>query len=171
MKIISRLKIKTSGSRFNPFTFNPMTSELQAKFRKWAGLNVRWKSRVKTKLFHCSPRGTVAAGVWRGDGTTNEGGRVACVWKFSPPVAEQFPWKRSYGHGFRQINTAYTAVRARASGNERRTGNNMFPGEDFADNVCRKRVSPDKRGALVAVATAKTNFRPRVAAGRVWCRR
>lgn len=31
---------------------------------------------------------------------------AAGAWKFSPPVAKQFPWKRSYGHGFRRINTA-----------------------------------------------------------------
>lgn len=42
-----------------------------------------------------------------GDGAARAMVRWAAgAWKFSPPVAKQFPWKRSYGHGFRRINTA-----------------------------------------------------------------
>lgn len=41
---------------------------------------------------------------------------AAGAWKFSPPVAKQFPWKRSYGHGFRRINTARVGNNARPLG-------------------------------------------------------
>ena len=51
-------------------------------------------------------------GGWRELGGETRLCRPACAWKFSPPVAKQFPWKRSYGHGFRQINTACTRSRA-----------------------------------------------------------
>jgi hypothetical protein len=59
------------------------------------------------------------------------GGRrwAAGAWKFSPPVAKQFPWKRSYGHGFRRINTA-------------RAGNNIR--ERSSDNSLEKCVSPNR---------------------------
>lgn len=45
--------------------------------------------------------------------------RLACAWKFSPPVAKQFPWKRSYGHGFRRINTA--CMRSRSTTGRQRS--------------------------------------------------
>lgn len=35
------------------------------------------------------------------------------VRKFSPPVAKQFPWKRNYGHSFRQINRRFARVHLR----------------------------------------------------------
>lgn len=73
--------------------------------------------------------------------TTNEAGRLACAWKFSPPVAKQFSWKRSYGHCFRQINTA----RARAS--TRRLPLRQCPSNDKETPVAIvcERISKDAR--------------------------
>lgn len=62
---------------------------------------------------------------------------AAGAWKFSPPVAKQFPWKRSYGHGFRRINTACV-------------GNNRARASSSNNSLDEKCVSPNKNGEKTA---------------------
>jgi len=79
----------------------------------------RWPA--KTKLQRDAARlrqpGSLSEGEFPGRGENRWW--AAGAWKFSPPVAKQFPWKRSYGHGFRRINTARAGnnIRERSSDN------------------------------------------------------
>lgn len=72
---------------------------------------------------------------------------AASAWKFSPPVAKQFPWKRSYGHGFRRINTA-------------RVGNNVprarVPVRQFARREMRFPYENEEKTAFVDFAAKGT---------------
>lgn len=66
-----------------------------------------------------------------GDGARRAARRWAAgAWKFSPPVAKQFPWKRSYGHGFRRINTARVGNNVRALVQQFARREMCFPNEN-----------------------------------------
>lgn len=87
-------------NRIVPFVVGEITrmaeGRRERKRERGGGERIRWGWNDKTRL--C---------------------RLACAWKFSPPVAKQFPWKRSYGHGFRRINTA--CMRSRSTTGRQRS--------------------------------------------------
>lgn len=89
----------------------------------------RWPAKTKLRYRAARMRGA------RGRRWT------AGAWKFSPPVAKQFPWKRSYGHGFRRINTARVGNNVRARESSRptiRSTRNVFPEQEWRENGFRR---------------------------------